>query len=202
MEGSMSSLPAHTLDGLLTRLRNGDRDVQLERRLNEAFGKYHGRLHAYCARQLQALSGGQVQEVVQDVLLEAWIKLPTYRREGRFLSFLLGIAFKKCAGARRRIRDAFLEDEVVDTARSVLAELSDAERDGLVRDAAERVLTPEERAVVELRWVLDYSRPEVAERAGITVDEVRVVLQRCKRRLEPVLRELLTGPAHPPGAGE
>jgi RNA polymerase sigma factor (sigma-70 family) len=186
-------LPANTLDGLLTRLRNGERaDPDLDRRLNAAFAKYHGRLVAFCRGQLRSLPAAVVDEVVQDTLLEAWVKLPGFRRDGRFIAFLLGIAMFKCANARRRLRDAFLEDDVACDAASALTLLTGAERDRLVAEAATEVLTDSERRVVELRWILDYSRAEVAEQTGLDVEQVRVVLQRCKRKLEPVLRGRIT----------
>ena len=40
-----------------------------------AFGKHEAQLYRFCAKELRGVSDAEVDEVVQDVLLEAWSKL-------------------------------------------------------------------------------------------------------------------------------
>jgi RNA polymerase sigma-70 factor, ECF subfamily len=193
----MSSSMPHTLAGLLTRLREGGRedDPGLERRLDEAFAKHHGLVRAVCRRELPRFSDQEVEEVLQDVLVEAWSKLPLYRPERPFRAFLVGIAAKKCSNARRRRRDVLTDDGVLDPAseeRPSLTRMSDEERDRFVEEAARAVLGPEEQDIVELRYVQGYPREDVARLLGMPdADAVRVVLQRVKRRLRKELEKRL-----------
>lgn len=189
--------PSHTLAGVLSRIQGGQRssDQDLSRRLNEAFSKHEDALKRYCTKELRGFPAEGVEEVAQEVLMEAWNKLPGYRPEESFRAFLWGIASRKCANARRKRHETPSEDGFLDTdseERSILARLADQERDLLVDQASQSVLSRTEQEVVHLRWVLDYPYEDVARLAGLaSSDEVRVVLQRCKRRLSTEVRRLL-----------
>jgi RNA polymerase sigma factor (sigma-70 family) len=196
-----ASETVHTLACVLDRLRQEGRGApDLERALDRAFAKHTDRLRAYCRRELRGFSAEVVEEVTQDVLLEAWNKLPTYRAETRFGAFLWAIAEFKCANARRKRRDVLSEDgllEVVSGERSVLALLSDEQRNELVGEAARNVLDNKEQDVVHLRWVLDYSYEDIA--SWLCVDDknqLRVILQRCKNRMRKEIARLLTEKGH------
>jgi RNA polymerase sigma factor (sigma-70 family) len=191
----------HTLAGVLTRLQEGERGTpELEGRLNQAFAKHADKLRSYCRKELRGFSAEVVEEVTQDVLLEAWNKLPTYRAEKRFRAFLWAIAAYKCANVRRKHRDLLTEDgllETESTERSALAVLSDEERNQLVEEAARKVLDSNEQEVVHLRWVLDYPNEDIAALLGFEVkDQVRVTLQRCKNRMKKEIARLLAEKGH------
>lgn len=186
----------HTLAGVLTRLREGGDladpttragDPDLEMRLNRAFAKHEVALRRFCRRELRGESDAVVDEIVQDVLLEAWRKLPTYEAVARFRAFLWGIAAFKCANVRRKRHDVLTSDGFLEEAagdRSALARLADGERDELVAEAAAAVLDDADQEIVHLRWVMDYPLDDIAQRLGLADDNaVRVALQRSKRRL-------------------
>lgn len=185
----------HTLAGVWSRIRETDRTPTLEAKLGEAFAKHADKLLAYCRRELRGLPEELAQETTQDVLLEAWNKLPTYEPVAPFRSFLWAIARLKCANVRRKRRDRLTEDGVVDPeseAASALAGLEYAERNALIEEAARNVLDAREQDVVQLRWVQDYPYDEIIELLGIADREaVRITLVRCKRRLEREIPRLL-----------
>ena len=55
-----------------------------------------------------------------------------------------------------------------------------------------RVLDASDQEVIHLRWVLDYANEDIAEQMGMaSADEVRVVLQRSKRRLAKEIARML-----------
>jgi RNA polymerase sigma-70 factor (ECF subfamily) len=170
-------------------------DAELARKLDVAFGKHEAQLHRFCAKELRGVSVAEVDEVVQDVLLEAWSKLDGYRPERPFRAFLWAIASNKCANVRRKRRDVLSEDGLFDPGDetpNVLSKLADADRDAIVDEAANRVLDASEQEVIHLRWVLDYANEDIAEQMGMaSTDAVRVVVQRSKRRLAKEIVRIL-----------
>ncbi|MEZ4241772.1 MAG: sigma-70 family RNA polymerase sigma factor [Myxococcota bacterium] len=187
---------SHTLAGVLTLLRAGGRGApDLEARLNHAFAKHEGRLRHFCRRELRGFPPERVDEVVQDVLLEAWNKLPDYRPSARFRAFLWTIAAYKCANVRRKRADLLTDDGIVelsDGEPSPLQRLTDEERNALVERAAVAVLDVQEQEIAYLRWVLDYPLETIAELLGLDgANTVRVALQRCKRRMQKELARQL-----------
>lgn len=188
---------AHTLAGLLTRLRASDPSEDLRARLDAAFAKHTTALHTLCRRELRGFSEQQVEDAVHGVLEIAWKKLPEYRRDARFKTFLWGIALRHCAGIRRKRRDEVRDDEffadIEDAgARSALATLVDKERGELVEEASRNVLDARQQELVHMRLVLDYAPEDVAATLGYAdADEVRKRLFAAKRTLERELRRLI-----------
>ena len=192
--------PDHTLDGVLTRLRAGDlADPELRQRLARAFSKHVRGLAVFVAREFRGASPAVVEELVQDVLVEAWKKLPAYRAEAPFRSFLYGIAARKCANARRKRTDALTADGVLEgqTEETALSTMLQAERDQLVELAVDNVLDELDRDIAYLRYVEDYSYVEIAEQLELAdPDAARVGLQRLRRRLGPERLRLLRDRGH------
>lgn len=191
----------HTLNGVLTRLRAGvtTEDPELRRRLDQAFSKHLRGLHTFVRREVRGESEAGVEELVQDVLVEAWRKLPSYRPDAPFRSFLYAIAARKCANARRKRRDALTSDGLLEDVQeeTALAAMLAAERDHLVELAVENVLTDLDREIAFLRYVEDYGYVEIADQLALAdPDEARVGLQRIRRRLAPEIRRLLAARGH------
>ncbi|MEQ1566824.1 MAG: RNA polymerase sigma factor [Myxococcota bacterium] len=194
LQSAVVTPKSHTLAGVLSRLNQRD-DPELARRLDAAFGKHEARLHSLCRRELPGRPEAEREEIVQDTLATAWQSLSTYRPERPFLAFLEAILYHKCANARRKRRDCLSEDglfEPVSEAPSALDVLGAGERAALVEAAYRAVLEPKEQEVAHLRWVLHYAFDEVVVMADLgDADEVRVILQRCKRRIAKELERLL-----------
>lgn len=186
--------PSHTLAGVLSRMRRGERDdPELEHLLGVAFTKNDTRLRNHCRRELRGFPNERIEEIVQDVKLEAWRWVVTerYRPDEHFRAFLFALAGNVCRNVRRKRQDVLSEDGLFDPhspERDTLARLTEEERDAVVEDAL-RTLDPSDQDVVHLRYVLDYPYEDVAEQAGLgSANEVRVALQRCRRRLEREIR--------------
>lgn len=193
----------HTLAGLLSRLQGAEigekRAEELEQRLNTAFSKHIRQLKAYCRRELRGFSAERIEELTQDVLLEAWNKLPSYRAESRFRAFLWAIAARKCANARRKRQDCLLDDglfEVPSEGRSALQALSDQERNEMLEETMRSVLDEREQEVVYLRWVLDYPYEDIEALLAISAHELRATLQRCKNRMKKEIPRWLAANNH------
>ncbi len=136
------------------------------------------------------------RDVVQEVLVQAFLKLETFRRESAFYTWLYRIAFNVAVTHRRRRRttaslDRAMENshrEPVDGEDSPAEVLERKEQCDRVRQAIGR-LEEEHRMVLVLREIDGCCYETIAEILDIPIGTVRSRLHRA--RLE--LREELKG---------
>jgi RNA polymerase sigma-70 factor (ECF subfamily) len=159
------------LDSLTHHVREAQRgDAQ-------AFAWLHARTAGWVrAIALGSLSVSEAEDVVQEVALTAWRKLPDLRDPTRYSAWLGRIARNQTTDALRRRRS--------------LGTLPDEELEGRAGDApalraeaaealcAIRELPEAYRETLILRLVEGWSGPEIAARTGLTPGSVRVNLHR------------------------
>jgi RNA polymerase sigma factor (sigma-70 family) len=189
----------HTLHGVLTQVHLGERDApEVVARMDAAFARETERVRGWARAELRGYAEAEVEEVVQEVLADAWAQLGQYVPNARFAAWLRRITLNKCASHRRRRRDAMTEDGELDPESGlpdVLARLEEQERIARLERAAAEVLDDLEQEIVVLRYVHDYPLAEIPQRLGAgragapkDADQVRVALQRIRRRLAAALR--------------
>ncbi len=160
-----------------------------------------------CRASAAGLPDDRVEDLVQETLLVAWRRLGDFEAvlggEGNapaLARWVKQIARFVMANARRQRRETLSDDGLIDTADpavGALAWLARAERDDLVRQAIEASLTGEEQDVLYHRHVHGMERAEIASLLGLAdADAVRVILQRCQRRLQAALRAQLAVLGH------
>lgn len=167
-------------------------------RVNALFAAHQQVVYATCRRAVG--SPELAVELAQESLLRAYQKLPTYRGEASFRTWLVAIARYECANAIRKRGELLSEDGVIeptDVASSALSKLRRAEREALVRDAAAAVLDPDEQEVITLRYVEQVPLEQIEALLGLTgASGARGVLQRCKRKLGRELERRLAELGH------
>jgi RNA polymerase sigma-70 factor, ECF subfamily len=189
---------------LLDRARRGD-----ERAYGELVGPHRSALHAHCYRMLGSLE--DADDALQDALLRAWRGLGRFEGRSSIRTWLYKIATNSClqlAARRPRRRlpsghgpaaaphtppgeplaeSVWIEpypDESLaleDRATAPAARYEQREALELAFVATLQHLPPQQRAVLLLREVLDYSAREVAELLDTTVASVNSALQRARR---------------------
>ncbi|MEZ4319876.1 MAG: sigma-70 family RNA polymerase sigma factor [Myxococcota bacterium] len=170
-----------------------DRVQHLLDQVDRLFADHQDLVYATCLRYVGRPE--LARDLAQDALLKAYRKLPTFRGESKFSTWLVAIARYECLNALRKAGDQLTVDGIVeasDAAGSVLASLRRREREILLQQAAAAVLDPEEQQAVWLRYGegLPLERIEaVLHLEGAS--GVRGVLQRCKRKLQRELRRRL-----------
>jgi RNA polymerase sigma-70 factor, ECF subfamily len=156
---------------------NGDHDA-FERLYNRHVGMVHGILLASAPRHL-------VDDLTQDVFLEAMRHLHHLRDPAAFGAWLARIARNRAIDALRRcVPTVELADEIRDD-RSSQAESSEA----LAILTTIQALPVAYREPLVLRLVEGMTGPEIAQRTGLTPGSVRVNLHRGMK----LLRERLGG---------
>jgi RNA polymerase sigma-70 factor (ECF subfamily) len=136
-------------------------------------------------------NGADLEDICQDVFIQAYFNLRQFRRESPFEHWILRIATYKCYDyLRRRKRDragtsvdVLLESGYQPAAPEPRAPHPELER---LYDAIAR-LTPKERLVITLLELEDRSLQEVAELTGWSVGNVKVRAFRARASLHKLL---------------
>jgi len=139
-------------------------------------------LHRYCARMTGSLTDGE--DVAQEVLLEAYLKLEQYDESRALKPWLFRIAHNRCIDFLRK-RGVRLEAETAaGPADRVETEHAAALGLGSALEYLVVTLPAKERACVLLKDVLDHSLEEIAELTDSTVGGVKAALHRGRGKIK------------------
>ncbi|MBI4499930.1 MAG: RNA polymerase sigma factor [Gemmatimonadetes bacterium] len=162
--------------------QSGDQDA-FERLYRENVG----RIYALCLR----LSGDAVhaQSLTQDVFVRAWEKLPSFRGESAFSSWLHRLAVNVVLSGRRVDVRRERRVTITDDLESVPAAGTREAPAGLALDLERAIagLPPGARAVFVLHDIEGYEHQEIAEMTGIATGTSKAHLFRARRLLREAL---------------
>ena len=173
---------------LVERFRRGD---------DSAFDRIVERHSAEVAALANRLLGwpGEVDDVVQDVFVAAFVHLKKFRGECRLRTWLFTITVNKCR--RNRLRRRRLRAMQVDDLEAAVGQSEGAERPAMDEETFARVrravqaLPRKYREVVVLRYLEGLEPGEIGELLGVRVNAVQVRLNRARTRLKEQLGNLL-----------
>lgn len=164
-----------------------------------AFGqlalRYQDRL--YAAMLGVTGSAEEAEDVVQDALVRAFLKLDSFQQNSQFFTWLYRIAFNVALSRHRRRRSRISIDSTRDTSGMEPVddgELPDepllrSERVDLVRRALAR-LTEQHRAILVLREMEECSYEAIAEILNISIGTVRSRISRARSQLKLALEAM------------
>ena len=147
----------------------------------ESIANLRPRMHRYCARMTGSALDGE--DVMQEAIFEAYLKLGSFDTTRPLGPWLLRIAHNRCIDFLRR-RQARREAEAEAGALTWIRP-PEAVGKGVDR-AIERLviaLPPKERACVLLKDVFDYSLEEIADLVESTTGGVKAALNRGRGKL-------------------
>lgn len=156
-------------------------------RFDEACARLRPDLHRFCAKMTGSACDGE--DVLQEVLVHAFYRLPELRDAASLRSWLFRIAHNKCIDHLRARRPlvAFREEEEAmaeaPSPNDLGEEIEHKERAENALAAIVTELPPKERACVVLKDVLDCSLEETAEITGSNVGAVKAALHRGREKL-------------------
>jgi RNA polymerase sigma-70 factor (ECF subfamily) len=159
----------------------GDQDA-----FEQIYREHAGRVYALCLR----LSGdsGRAQDLTQDVFVRVWEKLPTFRGESAFSTWLHRLAVNVVLSGRRA---EFRRERVVMPTEDL--EMTGASSRnapaGLAMDLEQAIgaLPPGARAVFVLHDIEGYQHQEIADLTGIAPGTSKAHLFRARRLLREAL---------------
>ncbi|HTK45701.1 MAG TPA: RNA polymerase sigma factor [Patescibacteria group bacterium] len=143
------------------------------------------RLFAIARRILRDVD--RAEDALQDALVIAWRDLPDLRDPDRFDYWLQRVLTNMCIEHARRDRRRFANLEVL----SIDGHIARDELAGVVdRDVVDRAfhrLTPDERAVLVLRYYLGYEPADIAEALGVSGGTIRSRLHHAHRAMRAAI---------------
>ena len=175
-QDGQSSAEIESDRNVIERVRRGD--VQAYGALVERYERgvlaavlpiSHGDLHA-------------AQDVVQDVFVQCYTKLPTLRDESRFGHWLMKIARREAVRAARRWRKRTLSEPVEDVAAADSGRALDDEDSRWLLDCVRR-LPEHEQLVVSMHYFDGHGVAEIARLTGRPVGTITKQLSRAIERL-------------------
>lgn len=147
------------------------------------------------------LPADRVEEVAQDVFIQAYRSLATYAQKSEFKSWLTAVAVRTCydfwrkAYRNREMPLSSLSEEQQSWLEKLISDQSgnDFEAAGRRKEARELLdwalakLSPEDRAVLELVYLEERSVKEAARLLGWSVANVKVRAFRARKKLNGLL---------------
>ncbi len=144
---------------------------------------------------------GHDQDLAEDVAQEVWIQifraLPTYRGEAQFATWAHRIAVNRTLNALRRTRRlSEVETEIDDNTLAVEPDTDSSFVMASIEQAANK-LSPGARLVFLMHDVEGYTHDEIAAELGITSGGSKSQLFKARAKLRKLLAHLVNQPVEP-----
>jgi RNA polymerase sigma-70 factor (ECF subfamily) len=144
---------------------------------------------------------GPDADLAADVAQEVWIQifraLPSYRGESQFSTWAHRIAVNRTLNALRKVRRlAAIETPVEEDSASVELDVDRRSLADSIEQATAK-LSPGARTVFVLHDVEGYTHEEIAAQLGITAGGSKSQLFKARAKLRKLLAHLVDNPTHP-----
>ena len=167
---------------LVRRAQKGDRLA-----FEEVYRQNVGRVYAVCLRI--TAHTGKAEELTQDVFVKCWEKLPSFRGESAFFSWLHRLTVNMVLMARRSQKRRAAK-EITTDALEMLERLESFNPSVGALDLEKAIaqLPPQARTIFVLHDVEGYQHNEIAEMLKLSVGTCKAQLFRARRLLKEVLK--------------
>lgn len=147
-------------------------------------------------RRLVGADADLAADIAQEVWIQIFRALPSYRGDSQFSTWAHRIAVNRTLNALRKTRRlANVETEVQEDSAAVEPDTDRTFVAQSIEDAASR-LSPGARAVFTLHDVEGYTHEEIAEQLGITTGGSKSQLFKARAKLRKLLAHLIDGPVN------
>lgn len=179
----------HQEQSWIASARNGD-----EAAFGELVQKYQKRVYALTVRMCPTPE--LAEEAAQEAFLSAWQRLPFFRGDAAFSTWLYRLASNACVDLlrkERRHQGTSLDDDTVgaeipDT-KPTPEEAAETKELRAQIEAGLRQLSPEHRAVLILREIQQLNYEEIADALSLDLGTVKSRISRGRRQLRDFLKE-------------
>jgi len=138
----------------------------------------------------------EAEDLAHEVFVSAWRQLPSYQAQGYpFGSWLYKIARNKVIDYYRTRKSHVSLDETLLADTELFGvnpeheKVIDASIDLTTIERALKELSPEQREIIELRFMADLSPAEIAKAVGKREGNVRIIQHRALQKLKKIIGE-------------
>lgn len=180
--GQVADDPAEELDLRLARRGDPDAFTRLVARYQRPIARL---LWKFCRDR------DEHEELLQQVFIDAWVALPTFRGQGRFENWLRKLAVRAGVDSwRRRKRERVEFTDAIDEVADAAMAADDATDAVAAADLVHRLLarlSDRDRAVLTLLYLEGCDTDEAAALLGWSRSMVKVQAHRARRRLSKMM---------------
>jgi RNA polymerase sigma-70 factor (ECF subfamily) len=136
-------------------------------------------------------NSADAEEVAQDTFVKAFQSLRSFRGESKFATWLYRITYFTAINYTRNNKNqgkAFCEEAKQVSVNETVWETK--ERNAFLKEAMLQ-LKPQERAIITLFYLEDFSIKEIAEITSLSIANAKVRLHRSRKNLKEILECLL-----------
>jgi len=158
--------------------------------------RYKERVFRLAASVMGPRFAAEAEDITQEVFIQVFRKLSTFRRESRFATWLYRIAYNKALERKRMARFRFShQGEGALSAMTAPAEQSDPQNAAAVKQRSRAVFDSLEtldepyRTAIHLHYWMKCPVSEIAEYLGTPPGTVKSYLHRGRQRLARTLKE-------------
>jgi len=140
------------------------------------------------------LNADDCQDLVQEILLQAWRSLPTFKGKASASTWFYRVALNTALGWQRKEHYRRIRQQPVLEVEDASIVGSDSSQQAAQRETVERLYhairqLPKTDAALVLLYLEDLSYRQIAEVLGISESNVGVKLNRAKKALGELLKE-------------
>ncbi|QBK25898.1 RNA polymerase sigma factor [Ureibacillus thermophilus] len=130
------------------------------------------------------------EDMLQEVFIKVYERLPKYDQKGPFKSWLYRIAINHCIDElrKKRIQTEQMEEAIIQSNETPEVVLLQNEKSRELEKMLS-TLPEEERIILLLRYTNDLSYAEISDALGISIMDVRNKLYRAKKKLRKNVQE-------------
>lgn len=136
----------------------------------------------------------EAEDIVQEAFIKSFNRLPLFKGESKFSTWLYRIVYHSALDALRRRKRSLdthsvdLQDfEVVSDVSSVLDQMMEEQTSTIIKSAIQE-LNPQQQTILTLYYYDCLSINEIAEIVAISLSAVKVNLFRARKRLYELLK--------------
>ena len=149
---------------------------------------YKGLVYSICMKILN--NQELAEEAAQDTFIKAFKNLKRFKGDSKFSTWLYQIAYFTAINASRKKKVEKVELNNLEV--SLENDLIEADDRKNILYHAINQLKPDEKAIITLYYLDEFTLEEVSEISKITVSNVKVKVHRIKKKLNSILENILS----------
>lgn len=176
----------HEVIHIIQRIREGDADA-----FRVLVRQYKEMVFALALKMCRNTE--DAEEITQDTFVKAFKGIQQFKGKSKFSTWLYQIGYFTAINhiRRKRIETTEIQEfSVAENSQNALDQLELADQKKLIHQAL-GYLKPDERAVITLFYLEEYSNEEIAQITKMSLANVKVKIHRSRKKLSDIMQTLM-----------